>query len=149
MSSKSSRITLDGMEYHTFMKLTNGYIQKDNTGVIIPQMIYSLIDDPAANKWFAQSRLPPIHFTLDHSDKVGVRLSHLLKASVAQPLSSKSQPTMRAPSMPIAGVVICWPGQAPWISTLAKSVVLGFQGGMVMPELGECIAKKIAEFEGT
>lgn len=101
------QITSDGMEYHTFMKLTNGYIQKDNTGVIIPQMIYSLIDDPAANKWFAHSRLPPIHFTLDYSDKVGVRLSHLLKASAAQPLSSKSQPTVRAPSMPIAGVVIC------------------------------------------
>lgn len=89
--------------YHTFMKLTDGNVQKDNTGVIIPQTIYGRADGESHRK------LPSIHFAVDGDKKLGVRLTHLLQSSMvstAGPLSSL-QPVVHSPAMHLAGIIIC------------------------------------------
>ncbi len=68
---------VNDVEYHSFLKLTEGVRQRDETGVIIPQVACSIAGHPSlkGGEWSAQHKLPSVHFELDGHDQLGIRLA--------------------------------------------------------------------------
>ncbi|KAI0799853.1 hypothetical protein BC629DRAFT_203145 [Irpex lacteus] len=141
-SHAQSRV--NDVEYHSFLKLAEGIRQRDETGVIIPQIACNIAGHPSlkGSQWSAPHKIPSVYFKLDGHDQLGIRLADFFNVPNAKLVGKQLFLNVR--TVPLSGLYMQWPGTQPWLSPVNKSFVI--HSGDDIADLGKCIAEHIFEF---